>query len=104
MSISLTKRQAECLAFLRRYLAENDGSAPTFEQIRVALDLSGKSSVHRLLESLEARGHIRRLPYRQQAIELLDRPRHPVEPGSLTDHALKALAEAMAVEIKRRGL
>lgn len=104
MSLSLTQRQRDLLAYLHRYMGESGGMAPTYEQMRAALDLASKSTVHRLLDGLEARGHIRRLRYKQQAIELLRDAPLVIEPGSLTDQALTALAASMALEIQRRGL
>lgn len=55
----LTARQRECLTFVRSFIAEN-GHSPSFDQIMDALDLASKSSVHRLVSALEARGHINR--------------------------------------------
>lgn len=104
MSISLTKRQAEGLAFIRRYMAENQGRAPSCEEIRIGMAMASKGTVVALLNNLEVRGHIRRLPHKTRAIEILGGAPALIEVGGLTDQALKALAASMAAEIRRRGL
>lgn len=51
-----------------------DAACPSFDEMREALGLKSKSGVHRLVIALEERGHLRRLPNRARAIELLKRP------------------------------
>ena len=70
----LTPRQNECWLFLAKYTADH-GYAPSFEEMAEALNLSSKSNIHRLLEALEERGHIRRLRRRSRAIEVLRMPK-----------------------------
>lgn len=69
-----TPRQMELLAFIRRFAAENDGAAPSFEEMRNALSLRSKTNIFRLIEELEAQGLIRRRPHRARSIEVIDRP------------------------------
>ena len=68
--IGLTPRQRDCLRFLRACQPE----CPTYEEMRLALNLKAKSAVHHLVVGLEQRGHLRRLPHRACAIEVLDSP------------------------------
>jgi len=70
----LTPRQNDCWQFLAKYTA-NHGYAPSFDEMAEALNLSSKSNIHRLLEALEERGHIRRLRRRSRAIEILRLPK-----------------------------
>ena len=70
----LTPRQNDCWQFLAKYTA-NHGYAPSFDGMAEALNLSSKSNIHRLLEALEERGHIRRLRRRSRAIEILRLPK-----------------------------
>ena len=44
---------------------------PSFEEMKVALNLKSKSGIHRLITALEERGFLRRLPHRARSIELL---------------------------------
>ena len=69
----LTSKQHELLLFINRKLAER-GVAPSFDEMREALDLKSKSGVHRLISALEERGFIRRLPNRARALEVLRLP------------------------------
>jgi len=67
----LTRRQKSLLDFLTARLA-TEKVAPTLADMAKAVGLSGPSSVHHLLKSLEARGFIRRIHNRARAIEILD--------------------------------
>ena len=67
----LTKRQADLLAFIRDYLAEH-GHSPSFEEMQIALELAGKSSIAKLVSALENRGHITRRRYEARSIELME--------------------------------
>lgn len=70
----LTRKQQELLTFIRARVAENDGIAPSFEEMKDAVGLKSKSGIHRLITALEERGFIRRLPHRARAIEVLRLP------------------------------
>lgn len=64
-------RQRQCLLFIQEYLDDSGGVAPSFTDIIAALSLRSKSHAHKLLKALEEQGHIRRLPYRARAMEVL---------------------------------
>ena len=66
----LTQKQLELLTFLTNNLKEN-GVAPSFDEMKDALNLKSKSGIHRLVSALEERGFIRRLPNRARAIEII---------------------------------
>lgn len=72
--IGLTRKQAECLEFLERHLEEH-GEAPSFNEIADAINLKSKSGVNRIINGLEERGRIRRLPNRARALEIVDQSR-----------------------------
>ncbi|WP_448581277.1 transcriptional repressor LexA [Thermaurantiacus sp.] len=69
----LTAKQHDLLAFIAARL-EATGVSPSFEEMKEALDLKSKSGVHRLVEALEERGFLRRLPNRARALEVLRLP------------------------------
>lgn len=69
--MGLTQRQTDCLNFIRNTVAAG-GKAPSFNDIKTAMGLANKSSVHRLISGLEDRGYIRRLPGRSRAIAVVD--------------------------------
>lgn len=88
----LTPRQAEALAFIRRFQEAQPGVAPTFSEIADGLGLASRSSASRLLDGLEERGFIRRLPNRARCIEIVDRS--PLAHVSTED---------LRAELERRG-
>ena len=82
----LTQKQLELLTFLTNNLKKN-GVAPSFDEMKDALDLKSKSGIHRLVSALEERGFIRRLPNRARAIEIIKTT--AVEPS------IKSIAETL---------
>ena len=69
----LTKKQIQLLEFIQTRLAR-DGVPPSFDEMKLALDLRSKSGIHRLVTALEERGFIRRLPHRARALEIIRLP------------------------------
>lgn len=69
----LTRKQHELLMFINDRL-QAGGVSPSFEEMKEALDLKSKSGVHRLVNALEERQFIRRLPNRARALEVLRFP------------------------------
>ena len=69
----LTKKQNELLIYIHQNLRET-GVAPSYEEMKDALDLRSKSGIHRLISALEERGFIRRLAHRAMAIEIIKLP------------------------------
>ena len=69
----LTRKQQELLSFIDDRLRA-DGVSPSFEEMKEALQLRSKSGVHRLINALEERRFIRRLPNRARALEVLQMP------------------------------
>lgn len=83
----LTRKQSELLSFIERYIAEK-GYAPSFEEMKVAARLRSKSGIHRLITGLEERGYIRRLHFKDRAIEVT-RPK-PLLDRRLLDRIIDA--------------
>ena len=69
----LTRKQIDLLRLIHDRM-EREGVAPSFDEMKDALDLRSKSGIHRLITALEERGFIRRLPHRARAIEVLKLP------------------------------
>ena len=69
----LTQKQHDLLIFLDRTLKET-GICPSFDEMKNFLGLKSKSGVHRLLNELEARRFVRRLPNKARALEVLSLP------------------------------
>lgn len=79
----LTKKQHQLLLFIRDRM-NRDGVAPSFDEMKEALDLRSKSGIHRLIMALEERGFLRRLPHRARALEILKVPEGGVSGGPAT--------------------
>lgn len=69
----LTKKQIQLLEFIHVRVTR-DGVPPSFDEMKLALDLRSKSGIHRLVTALEERGFIRRLPHRARALEIVRLP------------------------------
>jgi repressor LexA len=69
----LTRKQLELLLFINERLKE-EGVPPSFEEMKMALDLQSKSGVHRLIVALEERGFLKRMPNRARALEVIKLP------------------------------
>jgi repressor LexA len=82
----LTKKQHELLMFINQRLAAT-GVAPSFDEMKDALNLRSKSGIHRLISGLEERGFIRRLPHRARALEVTRLPEESAAPSSATGAA-----------------
>ena len=82
----LTKKQYKLLVYIQDYFLET-GVCPSYEEMKVALNLKSKSGIHRLIANLEDRGYVRRLPNRARALEVLKSPnnkqqeQHPSKTG-----------------------
>lgn len=68
--MNLTKRQREIYEFVREFLDEN-GYAPSLEEIAANFGLSSVATVHEHLENLQSKGFLRRDPNRSRAVELV---------------------------------
>lgn len=69
----LTAKQKQLLLFINDRM-QDEGVPPSFDEMKVALDLKSKSGIHRLITALEERGFIRRLAHRARAIEVIKLP------------------------------
>lgn len=69
----LTKKQKDLLLFIHERMSEGE-IAPSFDEMRDALDLKSKSGIHRLITGLVERGYLERLPHRARALEVKKLP------------------------------
>ncbi len=69
----LTKRQYELLRFLKDYKKTNH-IFPSYDEMCHALGLNSKSHARSLLDGIEQRGFIKRIPHKARAIEILKYP------------------------------
>ena len=85
----LTKKQKELFDYLKTYVSKNSIS-PSFEEMRVAVNLKSKSGIHGLVTSLEQRGFIKRLKHKARAMEIIKNLNHNFDNFSLKNenHAI----------------
>ena len=69
----LTKKQKNLLMFINKKL-RSSGVSPSYEDMKLSLNLKSKSGIHRLISALEERGFIRRLAHKARALEVVKLP------------------------------
>ena len=73
----LTKKQRDLLIFINDYI-QKTGLSPSFEEMKIGLDLKSKSGIHRLINALVERGFLERLPNKARALEVKKLPENVV--------------------------
>jgi SOS-response transcriptional repressor LexA len=99
--MGLTPKQAACVRAIRD-LTTQGGVAPSYCELMAVLDLSSKSAIHRLIQSLKQRGVIETLPNHARSIRII--PDGGFEVRSLTTGRLHAMRDAIDAEIRRRAI
>ena len=64
----LTQKQKTLLDYISQYHNKNK-IFPTYDEMRKALHIKSKSSIHKLISSIEERGFISRLPHKARALK-----------------------------------
>jgi len=90
----LTKRQREILNYLTSY-AEQNGFAPSFEEIAESFNYNSLATVHEHLTNLERKGYIKRSYNESRAIEILP---SEATPRALELPLLGSVAAGMPIE------
>ena len=73
----LTRKQRDLLIFINDYI-QKTGLSPSFEEMKIGLDLKSKSGIHRLINALVERGFLERLPNKARALEVKKLPENVV--------------------------
>jgi repressor LexA len=92
--MALTKRQREILDFLSGY-SEDNGYAPSFEEIARKFNYNSLATVHEHLSNLERKGYIKRSYNESRAIEILP---SDVFPKAVELPLLGTVAAGMPIE------
>ena len=95
----LTKRQREILNYLSVY-AEQNGYAPSFEEIAGQFNYNSLATVHEHLTNLERKGYIKRSYNESRAIEILP---SDAAPRALELPLLGTVAAGMPIEAVDHG-
>ncbi len=102
----LTKKQRELLLFIHDRMHLGD-IAPSFEEMKEALNLKSKSGIHRLITSLVERGYLERMPNRARALEVKKLPEGfkqnasapPAAKPSLKEKIVEAVSDIVSVPL-----
>lgn len=70
----LTEKQYNLLMFINKINKET-GQCPSFDEMKDAIGLKSKSGIHALINSLEERNFIKKLPHKARALEVIRLPR-----------------------------
>ncbi len=97
--MALTKRQREILNFLSAYTEQN-GYAPSFEEIARQFNYNSLATVHEHLSNLERKGYIKRSYNESRAIEILP---SDVFPRAVELPLLGAVAAGAPIEAMSSG-
>jgi repressor LexA len=92
--MALTKRQREILNYLSAYTEQN-GYAPSFEEIARQFNYNSLATVHEHLSNLERKGYIKRAYNESRAIEILP---SEVFPRSVELPLLGSVAAGLPIE------
>jgi len=105
----LTQKQRDLLLFIHERMTKGD-IAPSFDEMKDALDLKSKSGIHRLITGLVERGYLQRLPNRARALEVTrlpegyqppaaaNAPAAPKQP-SIKDKVMDTIGDMMALPL-----
>lgn len=77
----LTKKQRDLLIYINDYI-QKTGLSPSFEEMKMGLDLKSKSGIHRLINALVERGFLERLPNKARALEVKKLPENLPTPAA----------------------
>lgn len=107
----LTQKQRDLLLFIHERMTKGD-IAPSFDEMKDALDLKSKSGIHRLITGLVERGYLQRLPNRARALEVTRLPegyqppaaanapiRQPAAKPSIKEKVLDTISEMMPLPL-----
>lgn len=70
----LTEKQYKLLLYINKITKET-GCSPSFEEMKSAVGLKSKSGIHALINALEERDFIRKLPHKARALEVIRMPK-----------------------------
>ncbi len=82
----LTPKQYKLLLFINKVIKET-GCSPSFDEMKEAVGLKSKSGIHALIEALEERNFIRKLPHKARALEVVRLPK--LKPSAIIEEERK---------------
>jgi repressor LexA len=87
----VTRRQQQVLNFIERYIADNGGISPSYDEIGEELGLKSTSQIYQCVQSLEGEGKITTRPHFPRSIKIIKpaeaRMREALETAPSLSHA-----------------
>ena len=71
MKSGMTKRQNECLKFIKAYIKEH-GYSPTYKEIMVAVGSNSTGAISEWVKGLRLRGHVNWIPAQSRSMYVID--------------------------------
>ncbi len=98
----LTPKQYKLLCFINDKIKEN-GTSPSFDEMKEAIGLKSKSGIHALIEALVERGFLNKLPHKARALEVIKMPK--LKPSAIIaeENKIKEALASSTVEIPLYG-
>ncbi len=97
LTYGLTRMQRHCLLIIQELTDEQGGVPPSYEEIRLELDLQSRSGVVVLVDALERRGYVSRIRGNPRSLTILKRIDMP------EDVEIVGLFDAPAMFSKKSG-
>lgn len=82
----LTQKQYKLLMFINK-VSKETGCPPSFDEMKDAIGLKSKSGIHNMIESLVERNHLKKIPHRARALEVVRLPK--LKPSSIIEEEKK---------------
>lgn len=79
MPHGLTRNMRDCLLIIQELTAASGGVAPSLEEIRVEMDMPGRTTVHQTVKRLRERGYVDHIPHASRSLRVLVPIAAPVE-------------------------
>jgi repressor LexA len=98
----LTKKQYNLLSYINKINKET-GQCPSFDEMKEAVGLRSKSGIHALLNSLEERGFIRKIPHKARALEVIKLPKFKPQAVLEEEHKREEAIRNGSVQIHYYG-
>ena len=93
----LTPKQKNLLDYINKYFSSK-GLYPTYDEMRDALKIKSKSSIHKLISSIEEKGFITRMPHKARAIKLNNFRKQPENNSKIKIPFLGRIAAGNPIE------
>jgi repressor LexA len=94
-SMAITRRQRQVYDFIADFVQKN-GYSPSYDEIRVGLELNSLATVHKHITNLEKKGLLRRDYNRSRSIDLLQPKGRLKQAMSISNHMVLPLVGRIA--------